>query len=127
MLDESTEAIEQILDRLSGRAQRRVTLDGLVGDWKRFVNEVERGYSLTIYDYTNDLGTRRLLEEIVCGVPSQAAESIAARLAPVDDRFRTATRPSHTPIGGGTASSTEWWMFRIPWRLGDELRSDLGL
>lgn len=41
------------------------TLESLVADWGKFVTEVEDGYDLTIYDYSNDLSIRDLLEELI--------------------------------------------------------------
>ena len=125
--DGSSDDLTTVLGLMSVRARRTLTLDGLIGDWKRFVGEVERGYSLTVYDYTNDLGTRRQLAEVINEVTPEVAREIEARLAQFDDRFRNATRPSSTPVGGGSQSQEEWWMFRIPWRLRGELKSDLGL
>jgi len=68
--------------------------------WCSFVERVERGYSDSIYEYTNDLSSRDLLEELLAKAP----ESAKAKLT----RF---IHPS-------------WW-FGVPRIVGGELEADL--
>jgi hypothetical protein len=64
--DESR-ALSEILADLSQRAKYEVSLDRLLSNWVRFVDEVEQGYQDSIYEYTNDLSNRDTLEEISRG------------------------------------------------------------
>ena len=81
--------------------------------WTRFVAEVEQGYDLTIYDYTNNLAARDNLEADSAGV-----------LKPLDDRFRSATRDAARVLPGAP-DDAKWWWRRVPVRPGEELTVDL--
>lgn len=111
---------------MADRLGKEITVEGLIKKWKRFVGDVEQGYQYSIYDYVNDLGVRRLLAQLSDETPEDVAETIRARIADSDQRFRTATRVSNEPVAGTQPTSDEWWCYRLPWRMGDELRSDLG-
>lgn len=118
-------SVAPILERFTQRSGRSVTLEELITKWKRFVEDVEFGYSLTVYDYVNDLGTRRLLEELAQEAAAGIGEEVRRRIAESDSRFRSATRAIKTPVIGTGAEGDEWWCLRVPWRMGDELRRDL--
>jgi hypothetical protein len=60
-------ALGDILKYLSVRTHRSVSLQQLTADWDRFVSHVEEGYSDSIYEYTNDLSIRDLLEKLING------------------------------------------------------------
>ena len=61
------------IDELRLRAQHAPrpfwTLTGMIGAWRELPNEIDAGYQLTIYDYTNDLSVRDLLEEVLAAIP----------------------------------------------------------
>jgi hypothetical protein len=102
-----------------------VSFDNLLGQWQAFVSEVEAGYTMSIYDYANDLSTRDLIEDVVRRTPSSLQAVLRAEIEPWDDRYRLATRPSDTPIlpGPDVADNPRWR--RIPRVLTGELRDDL--
>lgn len=101
------------------------TLEELFLRWEKFVTEVEGGYTLSIYDYTRDLGTRDTLEGIAKGLSgTDFRKKVQERLAPFDDRFRLATRPSDKPIAPGADLHDRLWWFRVPRKLSGELRED---
>lgn len=93
----------------------------LLEKWKRFVQEVEEGYRLSIDDYTHDLSMRDLLEEIKEAVPLRLREEIDVALHSWDERFRLATQPSITPIEEGVDADAKDWWFRIPYRSGPDV------
>jgi len=93
--------------------------------WQKFVQELEEGYALTVYDYTLDLSMRDILEEIKEAVPSRLGREIEAALRPWDDRFRRATEPSTKPIDAGLDEDSKEWWFRIPRHAGPDLEGYL--
>lgn len=87
--------------------------------WRR-AKEVERGYVMTIDDYTNDLAVREWLEAVRPLVTARVQSSLDERLAPVDAQFRAATAvpAKHMPGAG------DGWYYRLPRVLVDELAQD---
>ncbi|UUY04416.1 hypothetical protein LRS13_02470 [Svornostia abyssi] len=85
--------------------------------WAGVVGEIEGGYGLTIYDYTNDLDIHAGLRERVSRLPS--SDPLRAQLATLDDRFEAATRP----IDLATTRGTE--QIRVPLNATGELLADL--
>jgi hypothetical protein len=121
-----SERIVDILEEFRERAQwaSAPTLDGLIARWSTFVQEVESGYSLTIYDYTNDLATRDLLEDILGRVCEQESGEVASLLAPWDERFKFATASLDGSLPGADAFHGWWWR-RLPRKVTGELEVDL--
>jgi hypothetical protein len=120
-------ALREVLTDLHRRSQHHVapTIGSLVATWAKFVQEVERGYECSIYDYTNDLSTRDLLDEVIDSVPVTLGKEIEEELQQWDDRYRLATRPSDKPLfpGPDVAQRPRWR--RIPRNLRGELLEDL--
>ena len=87
---------------------------GLIDRWKRFVDEVERGYEFGLEDYRNDLDIRGVIRLI--GVEHEVAEA--------DKRFRamlTATDRRVWESGEGEL----FWDFGYPRNASRELLADL--
>ena len=74
--DDKGAALKAVLERLSQRARRPVTLPSLIEGWQRFVDEVTTGYDATIYDYTNSLSLRDHLGEVIAALRPGAAYEI---------------------------------------------------
>lgn len=97
-------------------AERRKAERDLVY-WAGVVGEIERGYELTIYDYTNDLDIHAALRERVGRLPSR--DPLHRQLATLDERFEAATRA----IDVATTRGTE--QIRVPLNARGELLADL--
>lgn len=112
--------IEQVTDSQSQRAGFKHSLRRLLGNWETFVRDVESGYSLTIYDYENDLSTRDLLEEVMTA-GSSIRRKLADLIGPLDERFKAATiqNPARVIEAGA------WWQNRVPRNPAGELAEDL--
>lgn len=123
--DEASLLRELVAD-LAGRAGFHESFDSLLKRWSHFVVRVERGYYDNIYDYTNDLSGRDLLEEIAAAVPLSLRDKLEPVIRSWDDRFCAATIPVEQPLlpDAGT-SRPAWWWFRIPVVLTGRLRDDL--
>jgi hypothetical protein len=117
------DSIDRAEDELQRRGWRRFSLNGAVDDWGSFVRTVEESYDMCIDDYTNDLSVRRWAAEARPLLTGRIRVSLDQRLAPIDERFRTATfeAPRHLP-GAGTDG---WWETRLPRRLVGELAEDV--
>lgn len=130
-------AIDPVRDlmRARGCADHAVDggLEGLLDAWGRVADELERGYTLGLDDYLNDLDVRELLAAAVALAQDRERSKAAKRLDALDARVRTATEPAGRCLWGervarnhGWSADTHWWYFVRPRRMGVELRSDLG-
>jgi hypothetical protein len=84
--------VNPILAGFSQRARFPISLDYLLKGWQKFVVKVEKGYDDSIYDYTNDLSGRDLLEELALQVPGSVVSKLMEVIQPWDARFVAATR-----------------------------------
>jgi hypothetical protein len=105
--------VDAALDALAEGRSYRPTLNGLIRGWRELVEQVEAGYDWSIYEYFNDLHVRAMLQAVIDATPSLTW--IKAEVAPLDDRFRAATR----------ARDTDALLDRVPRFPGPELAGDL--
>lgn len=91
--------------------RKRFSLNEVIDAWASLVDEVERGYSMTIDDYTNDLSIRGWPEQARQWLSPRVEQSMDDRLRPLDARFIAATDevPRRLP-GAGDG----WWATRLP-------------
>jgi hypothetical protein len=107
-------ALDAALDSLAEGRSYRPTLNGLIGGWRELVERIEAGYDWSIYEYFNDLHVRAMLQAVIDGAPALRSW-IEAEVAPLDDRFRAATR----------AGDTDAMLDRVPRFPGPQLAGDL--
>jgi hypothetical protein len=107
-----------------GRLLAGDSLGAMLGGWRSFVSQVERGYDDSIYEYTNDLSVRDRLERVVAGAGPGLRAKLAAALEDVDARFTAATHEAARPLGEFPGHSPPWWR-RVPQRRAGELAEDL--
>ncbi len=121
--------------RARGCADRAVEggLDGLLEAWGRVVDELERGYTLGLDDYLNDLDVRELLRAALALAVDRDRTKATKRLTALDTRVRAATEPAGRCLWGDRVAKTNgwtaddhWWYFARPRRMSAELRADLG-
>jgi len=123
---EEFDALNAILQRLSKRAKYILTLEQLLHRWQDFVVQAERGYQNSIYEYTNDLSVRDLLEEILRESPQTLRKELMQLIRPWDERFYNATKRIKRPVLPNVGQeSRSWWWFRVPKSVGGELEEDL--
>jgi hypothetical protein len=121
---EDYESVNRAGEELQRRGWRRAfSLNEVVDMWAYLVASVERGYTMTIDDYTNDLSIRRWAEEARPLLTPLVAGSMDERLAPLDERFREATVATTATLPG--AGTDYWWCRRVPKVLVDELAEDV--
>lgn len=117
--------VNPILAGFSQRARFPISLDYLVEGWQTFVVEVEKGYNASIYDYTNDLSGRDLLQELASQVPGSVVSKLMEVIQPWDTRFVAATREIQYPLRGSKTATSRFWLMRVPIILREELEGDL--
>lgn len=117
--------VEPILAMLSRKAGYTLTLPLLLERWEKFVSEVEKGYNESIYEYTNDLSVRDLLQFIVDNSPLIIGNKLTGALQIWDERFSKSTEMSNRSVFPDKGSLQAWWWFRVPVNPGSELRNDL--
>lgn len=87
----------------------------LLREWQRLVERVEHGYEDRYEEYTNELGVRDSLEDVISMVSPSSQDKIRAAVRPWDDRFDRATEFTHEPIFRlGRCEPRRWWWHRIP-------------
>ena len=124
--EEERESVSSALAQVGARTGRAFTLESLVDRWHATVAEVEAGYSLTGYDYADDLGTRDLIEEILTMVvPSVRDKVVTESLGTADHRFLEATRELGRSLTLGGKARNGWWWKRAPKDLTGELAADI--
>jgi hypothetical protein len=117
--------LANMLDEMSARARHTIDVEYLVAGWERLVSETSVGYPGNIYEYTNDLSKRDLLEEIVTGAPGSLGEIVRQRIEKADENYRDATLAISHLLLPRIGRHDRWWWYRVPRVLKDELKSDL--
>jgi hypothetical protein len=117
------EALKAAFDRI--RAEwgfaRSYGPSDLLRCWEKFVQEVEMGYELSIYDFLYDLSLRDLFEEIKETVPLRLRQEIDEVLKPWDERYQLATEPSDRPLEVDIGDGAREWWFRVPKQAGADV------
>ena len=88
--------------------------DQLVNRWRAFVESVERGYTMGLDDYRNDLDIRTLL----------AAAGLSAEVADEDARLRSLLVNTRQAVWESDAPGA-FWVCGYPRNAGAELLADL--
>jgi len=88
---------------------------GLVRRWREFVEQVERGYSLGIEDYRNDLDVRGIIA---------LAKADNAEVHALDERLRKLLTATSVRVWESGPEST-FWDFGHPSNAGPDLLEDL--
>lgn len=96
-------------------------LAGLVESWEKVVQSVEKGYSLTLDDYLNDLDARQLLEEAMGAASMSELNNFDLRIQQADDLMKGLTRRAAVCLWGdelaeeeGWSSKKNWWYYACP-------------
>lgn len=87
---------------------------GLIERWRRFVEEVERGYKFGLEDYRNDLDLRGII----------ALSGLDVEVRDLDQRFE-ALLINRTMRVWETAAGDPFWDFGYPQNAGKQLLKDL--
>ncbi len=87
---------------------------GLIDHWRRFVEQVERGYKLGLEDYRNDLDLRGIL----------AMLEIDDAVRDLDRRFEALLTDRTTRVWE-TSAGDPFWDFGYPTNAGQQLLEDL--
>lgn len=91
---------------------------GLIEVWRKFVDEVERGYEFGLEDYRNDLDIRTLID----------AAGLAPAVAAEDARFRRLLTVTSGPIWSSDVPGAFWiqgYPSNASGQLLDDLRAEL--
>ena len=118
-------AVNLLLESFSKKSKYKIDLDKLLEKWESFIKNVEEGYSDSIYEYTNDLSTRDLINRLM---ESDLSSSIKSKLASIieelDQRFERATYKIESSLIPNKSKDIKWW-FRIPNKISDDFEDDL--
>lgn len=104
-----------------------IGLDGLIARWGAVVDEVSTGYAGDLDEYLNDLDLRQILDDAVAAVV-ETRGPLLDRLRDADARFVAHTRAVATHLWGTAGRGDvrrNWWYFRVPLRMPEELAEDL--
>ncbi len=120
MSPEESKIIARILNRYSKDAGF-LTLEYLVEEWDTFIFDIEQGYMLTIFDYTNSMGKRDFIEVVLNEVPEVVQNELLHMIEPLDSRFLQATKQVVEAVLPTLDNSVilGWWWYRVPKKLSD--------
>jgi hypothetical protein len=125
LMSDDINTISRLTEAFARRFHTDHVLVKLISDWMLFVEQVETGYPSSIYEYTNELGGRNILESILQTVSSQGKLLISEAVLPIDKRFLSATTSLTRPIRQLPGREEHWWYYRVPKKLPEELSQDL--
>ena len=106
-------------------------LDGLLDRWTSIVESVAAEYPLTLDDYLNDMDVRDALAAVLPVASARDASVGQQRLGPLDERFGMLTVATGCLWGDDVEEDDaldperEWWYYRRPLQLNDDLASEL--
>jgi len=110
----------------------RSGLNGLIESWETTVESVERGYSLGLDDYLNDMDGRQLIEEALGIAPDKDKKKYADRLRQADAHMKKLLSPAGRCLWGDEVAEAEgwsvrknWWYFMKPLRAEKALLSEI--
>jgi hypothetical protein len=85
------------------------------------VAHVVAGYRLSFEEFLNDMGARRIIDELGTYGSDDEWAAVEAVLPSLDARFLAATRPVETCVWGernvakyGYRPDRDWWYYRVP-------------
>jgi len=126
---------DPVADFLKGRGCPahviRGGLMGLIKGWETTIESVERGYSLGLDDYLNDMDGRQLIEETLSITPDKDKKKCADRLRQADARMKKLLAPARKCLWGDEVAEAEgwsarknWWYFMKPIKAGHDLLAE---
>lgn len=88
---------------------------GILAQYEKFVDEVERGYSLNLEDYRNDLDLRGLISRL----------GLQADVEDADRRFRSLLVFTTDSIWDSDDNPDAFWLYAYPRNAAGDLLDDL--
>lgn len=93
-------------------------LTGLVERWTKIVDEISRGYQLTLDDYLNDMDLRDIIAGALAVADQSERDAIHQALETADRTLRSVTMPSSILRSAANPPNPEnpdrWWYSRLP-------------
>ena len=107
-------------------------LMGLIESWETIVESVEKGYSLGLDDYLNDMDGRQLVEEALGVASEKDKKKYADRLRQADAGMKKLLVPAGKCLWGAEVAEAEgwsarknWWYFMKPLKGGHDLLAEI--
>jgi hypothetical protein len=114
-LDDMERATVNRFNERFAKLRHRVTMETLLANWMSLVAEVERGYAGSIDDYTNDLTSRDLLQDLIRDSQPSLRAKLQEALDPWDERSRQATaHDDGRALSRFFDFKDGWWWRRTP-------------
>ncbi len=118
-LVKTDKGVQRMLEEWSRAARRPVSLEGLIGQWRRVVDRAEAGYQLSLDDYLNDVDARVMLDAALRASHGALSGELDEALRPLDERFMASTEISDA------LKQANPWSYRLPKKMGHEMRAQL--
>jgi len=107
-------------------------LEGLVDGWETTVKTAQKGYTLGLDEWRNEVDARNILAAAMEVAHPAQKKSMKLRLDAADAKFWKACESCDGSVWGAAqaerekwTATKEWWYFLAPKKAGDELTSDL--
>jgi len=106
-----------------------LTPESVLDEFAHLIEECAATYQYGFDDYTNDLTVREVLQDILDKAPTVGLNSLRARVADLDERFRSVTAKLPHPVFAAQlareAPAKYFFYYRIPRDPGEEFLNDL--
>ena len=92
------------------------TLEMALKTWRNLAKQSHEGYNDDVAEYTNDLSSRRMIQEIYDVVSEEGKNELLKELEPIDEEFDKHTVRLKKPIIAydGINPQKHFWFYRIP-------------
>jgi hypothetical protein len=125
--DENAQLQEAIRHHVASSQSPSFSVDGQLNKWQGLVNKIRNGYPLGVYDYTNELSSRNVLEDFAQHLSGSLEIKVRNVMKAIDEAFLDETEESSIILAGTAESSAKlpWWWHRMPKKLEGELKEDI--
>jgi hypothetical protein len=96
-------------------------LEYLIPRWEKTVLKIKNGYTMTLYEYLNDMDTRKIINEVWSLASDEQIDQYQERLKAADEVYFDSTVPSEECIWGsqnaakyGYIQEVDWWYYHVP-------------
>jgi hypothetical protein len=110
--------------KLGSKFPKLISFESTINKWQLFVNQTKAGYNDCIYEYTNDLSTRGLIQYLIDNTTPFLSNKLLKFVSTTDKEFIENSQENKKSIYG-RENSQNWWEMRIPKLLLPELEGDL--
>ncbi len=121
------EMLNKFISEYDRSYNEKYTLFKLFEDWNLFIDKISIGYKGTVYDYTNKLSLRDIIQDLIDSTSNRLKEKLEKDIKAIDEKFISVTKPSSGLYPSNKINEkTPFWEARIPIIILAELEETIG-